>query len=393
MADRRSFLGLAAVLTACTKSSKEPSVVEQTMAPYGERAGAEAKILRTATERTASVGVGSSTTPLQELHGVITPSALHFERHHAGIPKIDPAKHTLLVHGLVAQPMEFSLDDLKRLPAVTRTHFIECSGNGGGELRGVAGATVEKSHGLLSCSEWTGVPLKVLLEQAGVKPEAKWVIAEGADACRMARSIPMAKCMEDALVVYGQNGEALRPGQGYPLRLLLPGFEGNSSVKWLDRLHVTEEPAQSNQETAHYTDLLPDGKARQFSFVMDTNSVITRPSGGQKIAGGAGFVEISGIAWTGNGKIKRVEVSMDGGKTWVDAALEEPVLSRSLTRFRAPWVWDGKDAVIQSRATDETGYMQPTRDEIVEARGVNSQYHYHGVKQWAVKADGSVTNV
>jgi sulfane dehydrogenase subunit SoxC len=393
MADRRSFLGLAAVLTACTKSSKAPSVVEQSMAPYGERAAAEAQILRTATERTASVGVGSSTTPLQELHGVITPSALHFERHHAGIPKIDPAKHTLLVHGLVAQPMEFTLDDLKRLPAVTRTHFIECSGNGGGELRGVAGATVEKSHGLLSCSEWTGVPLKVLLEQAGVKPEAKWVIAEGADACRMARSIPMAKCMEDALVVYGQNGEALRPGQGYPLRLLLPGFEGNSSVKWLDRLHVTEEPAQSNQETAHYTDLLPNGKARQFSFVMDTNSVITRPSGGQKIAGGAGFVEISGIAWTGNGKIKRVEVSTDGGKTWIDAALEEPVLSRSLVRFRAPWVWDGKDAVIQSRATDETGYLQPTRDEIVEARGVNSQYHYHGVKPWAVKGDGSVTNV
>ena len=393
MADRRSFLGLAAVLTACTKSSKAPSVVEQSMTPYGERAAAEAQILRTATERTASVGVGSSTTPLQELHGVITPSALHFERHHAGIPKIDPAKHTLLVHGLVAQPMEFSLDDLKRLPATTRTHFIECSGNGGGELRGVAGATVEKSHGLLSCSEWTGVPLKVLLEQAGVKPEAKWVIAEGADACRMARSIPMAKCMEDALVVYGQNGEALRPGQGYPLRLLLPGFEGNSSVKWLDRLHVTEEPAQSNQETAHYTDLLPNGKARQFSFVMDTNSVITRPSGGQKIAGGAGFVEISGIAWTGNGKIKRVEVSTDGGKTWIDAALEEPVLSRCLVRFRAPWVWDGKDAVIQSRATDETGYLQPTRDEIVEARGTNSQYHYHGVKQWAVKADGSVTNV
>ena len=393
MADRRSFLGLAAVLTACTKSSKAPSVVEQSMAPYGERAAAEAQTLRTATERTASVGVGSSTTPLQELHGVITPSALHFERHHAGIPKIDPAKHTLLVHGLVAQPMEFSLDDLKRLPATTRTHFIECSGNGGGELRGVAGATVEKSHGLLSCSEWTGVPLKVLLEQAGVKPEAKWVIAEGADACRMARSIPMAKCMEDALVVYGQNGEALRPGQGYPLRLLLPGFEGNSSVKWLDRLHVTEEPAQSNQETAHYTDLLPNGKARQFSFVMDTNSVITRPSGGQKIAGGAGFVEISGIAWTGNGKIKRVEVSTDGGKTWIDAALEEPVLSRCLVRFRAPWVWDGKDAVIQSRATDETGYLQPTRDEVVEARGMNSQYHYHGVKPWAVKADGSVTNV
>lgn len=393
MADRRSFLGLAAVLTACTKSSKAPSVVEQSMAPYGERAAAETNILRTATERTGSIGVGSSTTPLQELHGVITPSALHFERHHAGIPKIDPAKHTLLVHGLVAQPMEFTLDDLKRLPAVTRTHFIECSGNGGGELRGVAGATVEKSHGLLSCSEWTGVPLKVLLEQAGVKPEAKWVIAEGADACRMARSIPMAKCMEDALVVYGQNGEALRPGQGYPLRLLLPGFEGNSSVKWLDRLHVTEEPAQSNQETAHYTDLLPNGKARQFSFVMDTNSVITRPSGGQKITGGAGFVEISGIAWTGNGKIKRVEVSTDGGKTWIDAALEEPVLSRSLVRFRAPWVWDGKDAVIQSRATDETGYLQPTRDEIVEARGMNSQYHYHGVKPWAVKADGSVTNV
>jgi len=392
MADRRAFLGLAATLAACTKSSKAPSVVEQTMTPYGERAATET-IARTVGESTASVGVGSSRTPLQDLHGVITPSSLHFERHHAGVPKIDPAKHTLLVHGLVEQSIEFSLDDLKRLPAATRVHFVECSGNGGGELRGTPGATAQASHGLLSCSEWTGVPLKHVLAQAGLKPEAKWVIAEGADACRMARSIPMEKCLDDALIVYAQNGEALRPGQGYPLRLLLPGFEGNANVKWLDRLHVTEAPAQSNQETAHYTDLLPDGKARQFTFHQDANSLITRPSGGQKVSGGAGFVEISGIAWSGNGKVKRVEVSMDGGKSWGDAVLEEPVLSKALTRFRMPWVWDGKDTVIQSRCTDETGYLQPTRDEIVEARGVAYNYHYHGVKAWVVKADGSVTNV
>ena len=203
----------------------------------------------------------------------------------------------------------------------------------------------------------------------------------------------MEKCMDDAMVVYAQNGEALRPGQGYPLRLLLPGFEGNANVKWLERLHVTDAPAMSSQETAHYTDSMPDGKARQFTFVQDANSVITRPSGGQKVSGGAGFVEISGIAWSGNGKVKRVEVSMDGGKTWGDAALEEPVLSKALTRFRIPWAWDGKEAVIQSRCTDETGFLQPTHDELIDARGSNSGYHYNAIKPWRVGADGSVTHV
>jgi len=357
------------------------------MRPYGERSPFE-KTLRGARESTKSIGVGSSRTPLQDLYGTITPSSLH----HAGVPVIDPSQHRLVIHGLVEQPLSFSMEDLKRFPSVTRPHFVECAGNGGGELAGNAGADASRSHGLLSNSEWTGVKLSTVLAAAKVQSSAKWVIAEGADACRMARSIPMAKALEDSLLVYAQNGEALRPEQGYPLRLLLPGWEGNACIKWLHRLHVASEPAMSNQETAHYTDLHPDGKATMFSFEMEASSVITHPSGGHKLAG-AGFHEISGLAWSGRGKVNRVEVSTDGGATWQAATLEEPVLSKAVVRFKVPWQWDGKPVEISSRCVDETGYVQPARDEILASRGPNSTYHYNGVKRWSVKADGSVTSV
>jgi sulfane dehydrogenase subunit SoxC len=392
---RRHLLALCASfgLASC---KKEPATTAKpgaglSMRPYGERSQFE-KSLRGARESTKSIGVGSSRTPLQDLYGTITPSSLHFERHHAGVPVIDPAQHRLLIHGLVDQPLSFSMDDLKRLPSVTRPHFIECSGNGGGELAGNAGADVSRSHGLLSNSEWTGVKLSTLLAAVKLKPEAKWVIAEGADACRMARSIPMTKALDDALLVYGQNGEALRPEQGYPLRLLLPGWEGNASIKWLHRLHVASEPSMSNQETAHYTDLHPGGKASIFTFEMEASSVITRPSGGQKVPG-PGFFEISGLAWSGRGKVAKVEVSMDGGQKWQTATLDEPVLTKAVVRFRLPWQWDGTKTTIQSRCIDETGYVQPTRDEILEARGPNSTYHYNGIKSWNVEADGSVKSV
>lgn len=392
--ERRRLLTLGAsfALASCTKdAAPSKPAAGLTMRPYGDRSPFE-KALRGARESTKSIGVGSSRTPLQDLYGTITPSSLHFERHHAGVPVIDPSQHRLVIHGLVDQPVSFTLDDLKRLPSVTRPHFIECSGNGGGELAGNAGADASRSHGLLSNSEWTGVKLSTVLTAAKAQPAAKWVIAEGADACRMARSIPMTKALDDALLVYAQNGEALRPEQGYPLRLLLPGWEGNASIKWLHRLHVADQPAMTNQETAHYTDLHPDGKATIFSFEMEASSVITRPSGGQKLSG-PGFHEISGLAWSGRGKVTAVEISTDGGAKWLPATLDDPIATKAAVRFRLPWQWDGQPVVISSRCIDETGYIQPTRDQILADRGPNSTYHYNGIKSWSVKADGSVTNV
>ena len=250
---------------------------------------------------------------------------------------------------------------------------------------------MQQAHGLTSCSEWTGVPLSLLLEQCGVQPEGTWVLAEGADACKLDRSIPIAKAMDDALVVYGQNGEALRPEQGYPLRLLLPGWEGNSNVKWLHRLEVLDRPAMTRWETSKYTDLMPDGTARQFTFDMDAKSLITRPSGGETL-GGPGVYEVTGLAWSGRGTIARVEVSADGGATWQDATLQSPVLPRAHTRFTWSWRWDGREAVLQSRCTDDTGYVQPTLAELVAVRGVNSFYHNNAIQTWKVAADGSITN-
>ena len=259
--------------------------------------------------------------PLEHGMGVITPSGLHFERHHGGIPTIDPARHSLLVHGMVDQPKKYSMADIRRFPSISRTMFIECSGNGLTEWSKPTLKTVQGTHGLTSTSEWTGVPLALLLRESGLKPGAKWVLAEGADAAVMTRSIPLDKCLDDAFVAYAQNGEAIRPEQGYPIRLLLPGWEGNTHIKWLRRLEVSDVPYETREETSKYTDLMANGNARQFTFVMEAKSVITFPSGEMKLRG-PGFYEITGLAWTGRGRITRVEVSTDGGKSWADAQLQ-----------------------------------------------------------------------
>ena len=330
---------------------------------------------------------GSSLTPLHELTGTITPADLHFERHHAGIPYLDPARHTLLVHGLVERPLEFSVDDIKRFPQVTRVHFLECSGNGREAYRQpTPQMTAQAVAGMTANTEWTGVPLKVLLAEAGVKGEAKWFLAEGGDACVMTRSIPIEKAMDDALVVWAQNGEPLRPEQGFPLRLLLPGWEGNANVKWLRRLELGTAPWMTRWETSKYTDPLPDGTARQFSFDMDAKSVITSPSYPAVIS--KGWWPVTGLAWSGRGTIRRVEVSTDGGRSWRDAALQGTPLPKAHVRFTHQWEWDGRETILLSRAIDETGYVQPTRTELVKARGIGTDFHFNQIVGWRLTADG-----
>ncbi|SEP02767.1 sulfane dehydrogenase subunit SoxC [Salinihabitans flavidus] len=341
---------------------------------------------------TASLDSSWSMTPLASGHGIITPSGLHFERHHAGIPNIDPLQHELILHGMVDEPLRFTMDDLKRLPAVSRIHFIECSGNTLTEWADPTLKTVQGTHGLTSTSEWTGVRLSTLLEMAGVQDNAAWILAEGADAAVMTRSVPIDKAMDDAILAYAQNGEAIRPEQGYPLRLLLPGFEGNTHIKWLRRLEVSDKPFMTREETSKYTDLMPDGSARQFSMEMEAKSVITFPSGAMKLPR-PGFYEITGLAWSGQGKITKVEVSADGGNTWHEAALDGPILPKCHTRFRLPWAWTGDEVVLQSRAVDETGYVQPTLADLVAVRGLNSVYHLNAIQNWHIAPNGEVTNV
>ncbi len=354
--------------------------------PYGERATAEQGVVR------KLIDPFDSWSPLADLHGTLTPNALWYEVHYGGIPAIDPTEHRLMVHGMVDRPTLFTVDDIKRFPAVSVVHFLECSGNSFSEWdKATMGKTVQETHGLTSCGEWTGVPVATILREVGLQPGGTWLLAEGADAVGHDRSIPTAKAMADGLLAYAVNGEALRPSQGYPLRLLLPGFEGNTNVKWLRRIEAGREPWQTRQEVSHYTDLMPDGTARQFTFVMEAKSVITTPSGGQRLAG-PGFVEIAGLAWSGRGKITTVELSTDGGATWHAAILQAPVLPIAWTRFRFPWMWDGKPARLMSRAIDETGYVQPTPAQLVAVRGTHSFYHYNGVKTWAIDATGEVTN-
>jgi sulfane dehydrogenase subunit SoxC len=297
-----------------------------------------------------------------------------------------------MIHGMVARPLMLTMDDVKRLPSVSRVHFIECGGNTAMEWRQPTAKTVQISHGLTSCSEWTGVLLSLLLREVGVQAGATWILAEGADAGAMTRSVPLAKAMDDVIVAYGQNGEAIRPEQGYPLRLVIPGWEGNINVKWLRRLQVVDEPYMTRNETSKYTDLMPDGTARQFTMEMDANSVITFPSGGQQLPG-PGFYEVTGLAWSGRGAVRKVEVSADAGGTWREAELQTPVLRFAHTRFRLPWRWDGREAILQSRCTDERGDVQPTHAELVKARGLNSVYHLNHIQSWKVASDGSVHNV
>jgi sulfane dehydrogenase subunit SoxC len=380
------------LFTGCRRGEQPeegPRMIGKPLSAHGERSPFEksARWLPT----TKILENGSSLTPLQDLWGIITPAELHFERHHAGVPTIDPAQHRLLIHGMVERPLIFTVAEIRRLPSISRIHFIECAGNTRDGWSTKHPPTVQQSHGLASCSEWTGVKLSLLLSEAGVKPGATWILAEGADACKMQRSIPLKKAMDDIIVAYGQNGEALRPEQGYPLRLMIPGWEGNTNVKWLRRIKVTDEPSMARDETAKYTDLMPDGTARQFTFVMDAKSVITSPSSGQKLAG-SGFYEIRGLAWSGRGRIERVEVSTDGGSSWQNAELQEPRLDKAFTRFRLPWRWDGQETILQSRATDESGYVQPDAAALIAVRGTNSDYHNNAIRPWKVMADGSVLN-
>jgi sulfane dehydrogenase subunit SoxC len=360
---------------------------------YGVPSKWQEKVQRVYTVAPGRAGTGVSRTPLQLLDGTITPAGLHFERHHNGIPDIDPARHELLIYGMVKKPLAFSVDVLKRYPMETHIRFIECSGNSGGYNQAQPPqATTAELNGLLSGSEWTGVRLKTLLDEAGVTGEAKWVIAEGADAAAMSRSIPLEKCLDDAIIAMYQNGEAIRPEQGYPMRLLLPGFEGNMNVKWIRRLNVTDAPVDARDETSHYTELMPGGKARQFMFPMGAKSLILKPSFGMNLDG-AGWYEISGLGWSGAGRIAKVEVSKDGGRQWELAALSEPVLPKALTRFRLPWNWDGQPCTLMSRATDETGDVQPTRTDWVSQFVPGQIYHFNGIQAWGIAADGTVKNV
>ena len=370
---RRLFLsGGAAVagLTFMTARAAPPDVPASMKTPgtpmraYGERSAHEAGVQRFVGATPGAAGTGASRTPLEALEGIITPSSLHFERHHNGVPDLDPDQHQVLIHGLVERPLIFSMDALARYPMVSRIQFLECSGNSAANNNAEAPQqTAGGIHGLVSCSDWAGVPLAILLEEAGVKPEGKWLLAEGADAAGMSRSVPMAKAMDDAILALYQNGERIRPEQGYPVRLFLPGYEGNMNVKWLRRIKVTAEPTMTKDETSKYSDLQPNGRSLLFTFPMEAKSVITSPSGTQKMQG-PGLYQISGMAWSGFGRIRRVEVSADGGKTWGEAALDGPALPKAVTRFRMPWRWDGNPSVLQSRAIDETGAVQPSRPRI-----------------------------
>ncbi len=361
--------------------------------PYGKPSPFEKNVKRRTVEWLTPDNIASVTfTPLQDLKGIITPNGLVFERYHGGMQTINPDEYRLMIHGLVDRPIIFTLDDLKRFPSVSEIKFLECPANGGMEWRGPQMTGVQFTHGMLSCCEWTGVRLSTLLAEVGVKTKGKWVLAEGADGSGLARSIPMDKALDDAIVVYAQNGEALRPEQGYPVRLINPGWEGNTCVKWLRRLEVGDQPWYLREETSKYTDLLPSGKAREFSFVQEGNSVITSPSP-EKPWKKHGWYEVEGLAWSGRGLIKHVDVSLDGGVSWRKANLKGLVLPKALTRFSLMVKWEGQPLLLQSRSIDETGYVQPSIGQLRKARGVNSIYHNNSIHSWELKEDGSVHNV
>jgi sulfane dehydrogenase subunit SoxC len=366
---------------------------------YGKPSKYEANVQRRQSPGlTQTTQASVSFAPLQSLFGIVTPSGLHFERHHQGWWDVDPSKHRLMVNGsdekMVKTPKVFTMDELMRLPSVSRFHFIECGANTGMEWGNVAVPTCQYSHGMLSCCEFTGVPLKLVLDLCGVDyKRGRYLLAEGADGSSMTRTIPMEMVESgEVLLAYGQNGEMLRPENGYPLRLVVPGVQGVSWVKYLRRIEVGDQPYAAKDEAIHYMDLMPSGLHRQYSSIQECKSVVTTPSGGQVLLD-KGFYNISGLAWSGRGKVKRVDISVDGGANWRTARLETPVLSKCLTRFNLDWVWDGKPALIQSRAMDETGYVQPTYRQARAVRGTRSIYHNNSIQTWLVQDSGEVKNV
>ncbi|WP_315778328.1 MULTISPECIES: sulfite dehydrogenase [unclassified Bradyrhizobium] len=412
-ASRRGFLtaagGLAATALASqaragagNPANQPPNVPEWTrtlgegvaVRPYGKPSKFEKDVVRRDVEwLTASRESSVSFTPLHELEGIITPNGLCFERHHGGVADVDPADHRLMIHGLVERPLLLTLDELKRYPRVNRIHFMECAANSGMEWRGAQLNGCQFTHGMIHCVQYTGVSLRTLLEEAGVKTNGKWLLVEGADSASMDRSLPIEKALDDCIIAYKMNGEALYPEQGYPMRLVVPGWQGNLWVKWLRRIKVGDQPWHTREETSKYTDLLPNGKARRFTWAMDAKSVITSPSPQAPIKHGKGFTIVSGLAWSGNGKVRRVDVSLDGGRNWWPARIDGPVLDKALTRFYYEFDWNGEPLLLQSRVQDETGYVQPSKAELRKVRGYNSIYHNNGIQTWHVQANGEVENV
>jgi sulfane dehydrogenase subunit SoxC len=379
--------------------SLEPGAISPS---YEKPSRFEEKVARTLSNPKGEARTQHARTPHHLINGTITPNGLHFTIVHAGTPDIDPDKHRVVIHGLVKRPLEFTLDALARYPMVSRMTFVECGGNSSPLFsREPAQGSVQALHGLASCAEWTGVRLSTLLDETGIDPKAKWLIAEGADAPALSRSVPLSKALDDAMIALYQNGERLMPGNGYPMRLLLPGWEGNMNVKFLRRIKLVEAPALSYYEARTYAPILPGGKAYQFYFLQEVKSFITQPSPGLALKE-PGFYEISGVAYSGNGRISKVMVSADGGQSWAQAMLQEPVHSKAFTRFRMPWRWDGGPAVLQSRAWDEAGYVQPTRAQILAARGESQRVlpitafagqHYNGPTSWAIARNGEVKHV
>ncbi|HEX7075474.1 MAG TPA: sulfite dehydrogenase [Hyphomicrobiaceae bacterium] len=361
--------------------------------PYGMPSKFEAHVVRRDVKwLTGSRESSVNFTPLHELDGIITPNGLCFERHHGGVAEINPLEHRLMIHGLVDKPLIFSMEDIKRFPRVNRIHFLECAANSGMEWRGAQLNGCQYTHGMVHNVMYTGVPLKLLLEEAGLKPNAKWLLLEGADSAGMTRSLPIEKALKDTLIAFKMNGEALREEQGYPLRAVVPGWEGNLWVKWLRRIEVGDQPWHTREETSKYTDLLADGLSRRFTYFMDAKSVVTNPSPQAPLIH-KGYNVLSGLAWSGRGTITRVDVSLDGGRNWRTARIDGPVLEASLTRFYVEFDWQGEELLIQSRAMDSTGYVQPTKAELRKVRGVNSIYHNNGIQTWLVRADGVTENV
>jgi sulfane dehydrogenase subunit SoxC len=362
----------------------------------------EAAVVRTLSNPKGEPRTQHARTPLQMLNGTITPNSMHFTILHSGIPDIDPAQHRLVIHGMVKQPLEFTVDALLRYPMVTRKHFVECGGNSAPMFSPEPiQAPLQALHGLASCAEWTGVPLSILLDEAGADAKATWMLAEGADSLAVSRSVPMKKAYDDAIVALYQNGERIMPGNGYPMRLLLPGYEGNMNVKFLRRIKVVDQPAMTYYESRNYSPLLPDGKAYKFYFVCEVKSFITQPSFGTSLKG-PGFYEISGIAYSGSGSITKVAVSADGGKSWGDAAVEGPVSPKAFTRFTMPWKWDGQPAVLTSRAWDDSGAVQPLRADFVAVRGQANKVpnvlgfpnqHYNSLTAWGIQNSGEIKHV
>lgn len=414
--DRRTlFKGGAAFAAGMTGYTFSDSLQAQTLVddpwsavpgtpsgPYEERSRFENHVVRINSNPNGEPRGQQSRTPHHLLNGTVTPNSLHAIISRTGPPDIDPDQHRFVIHGMVRQPLMFTLDQLERYPMVSRMAFVECGGNSAPLWSPAAlDANVQQIHGMVSNAEWTGVPLSILLEEAGIEDGATWIIAEGSDTAALHRSVPLHKALDDALIALYQNGERIMPGNGYPMRLLLPGWEGNMQVKWLRRIELVDQASMSFYEARTYTQLLPDGKAYLFHFLNEIKSFITRPSPGVSL-GSPGYYEISGIAYSGTGRIAKVTVSADGGSTWAEAALQEPRLPKAFTRFTIPWNWNGGPAVLMSRAWDESGHVQPTRAEIIAARGEATRVpnvggfpnqHFNGPTSWRINEDGTVQHV